>query len=174
MGVRPLFKLLASHVLRLAITIFNHQVRVYDMERTVCDVIRSSKEMQTLWENYRSGFNYASDILWERVPGFRPQSSIHHNVSENHASHRVYSSPLSMTALDRDWPGRVTHSGQFAVYYAKEITVPVSPRRASMALSREVMIAFLLGFVRTNFMQACTFGSMEPGAKCPSSTYWAA
>ena len=27
--------------------------------------LRSSKEMQTLWENYRSRFNYASDISWD-------------------------------------------------------------------------------------------------------------
>ena len=30
-----------------AATIFNHQVRVYDMERTVCDVIRSRNSMET-------------------------------------------------------------------------------------------------------------------------------
>ena len=53
---------------------------------------------------------------------------------------------------------------------AKVTTVPVLPSRASMALSRLVMMAFLLGFARTNFMAACTLGSMLPGAKWPSST----
>ena len=37
---------------------------------------------------------------------------------------------------------------------AKVIAVPVFPCRASMALSSEVMIAFLPGSARTNFMAA--------------------
>ena len=48
--------------------------------------------------------------------------------------------------------------------YAKVMVVPVSPLRASIALSREVMIAFLEGYALTNFIAACTLGSMEPGA----------
>lgn len=38
--------------------------------------------------------------------------------------------------------------------YAKVTTVPVSPARALTALSRDVIMAFLSGFARTNFIAA--------------------
>lgn len=42
--------------------------------------------------------------------------------------------------------------------------VPVLPSRASTALFSEVIIAFLFEPAFTNFIAACTFGSMLPGA----------
>ena len=52
----------------------------------------------------------------------------------------------------------------YFLYQENLITVPVLPSSASMALSKEVMIAFLSGFALTNFIAASTFGSMLPGA----------
>ena len=49
-------------------------------------------------------------------------------------------------------------------HYANVITVPVLPSSASIAVSKDVMMAFLSGFALTNFMAAGTFGSMDPGA----------
>lgn len=64
-------------------------------------------------------------------------------------------------------PARMSVQGLFVTIfflYAKVITVPVLPSKASIALSREVMIAFLSGYALTNFIAASTFGSMLPGA----------
>ena len=49
------------------------------------------------------------------------------------------------------------------------ILVPVFPEMPSLAFSSSVISAVLPGFEAANFMQACTFGSMEPGANSPSS-----
>lgn len=51
------------------------------------------------------------------------------------------------------------------------IRVPVVPFTPSFAFCKRVMRAVRPSPDSANSTAACTFGSMEPGAKCPSSMY---
>ena len=55
--------------------------------------------------------------------------------------------------------------------YPLTMRVPVLPASASRAFSSEVMRAVAPSVFSTKLMHDSTFGSMEPGAKCPSSMY---
>lgn len=71
------------------------------------------------------------------------------------------------------WPINVQafQPSYFAITSYLTIVVPVLPCRASLALSRDVTIAFLPSLDSANITAAFTLGSMEPGAKCPSFIY---
>ena len=64
------------------------------------------------------------------------------------------------------WDGSVS-------YYAWNM-VPVLPCTASLDFSRSVIRAVRPGLEDAKSIAACTFGSMEPGAKWPSFTYCSA
>ena len=50
-----------------------------------------------------------------------------------------------------------------------EMAVPVFPAMPSLAFSSRVIRAVRPGLERANRTEACTLGSMEPGANCPSA-----
>ena len=56
-------------------------------------------------------------------------------------------------------------------FYFLIIRVPVVPLTPSFAFCKRVMRAVRPSPDSANSTAACTFGSMEPGAKCPSSMY---
>ena len=85
---------------------------------------------------------------------------------ERRRLHRHRPAPLGHARPTTPRYGRRRSSRYFS---SATMSVPVSPRRPAAAWSSEVMTARPPGCASTNFTQACTFGSMEPGANCPCS-----